>query len=84
MSITFATWVADLSARGHAVLAASHAVPVQLWQGKADLMVPYAHGVWLAERIPNVDARLLAEEGHLSILDRKMREIHEWLLDHAR
>ena len=31
MSLSFATWVADLSARGHAVLAASHAVPVQLW-----------------------------------------------------
>jgi hypothetical protein len=31
MSLTFATWVADLSARGHSVLAASHAVPVQLW-----------------------------------------------------
>jgi hypothetical protein len=31
MLLTFATWVADLSARGHAVLAASHAVPIQLW-----------------------------------------------------
>ena len=31
MMLTFATWVADLSARGHAVLAASHAVPIQLW-----------------------------------------------------
>ena len=30
MSLTFATWVADLSARGHSVLAASHAVPIQL------------------------------------------------------
>ncbi|RYU11956.1 hypothetical protein [Nocardioides iriomotensis] len=31
MKLTFATWVADLSARGHGVLAASHAVPIQLW-----------------------------------------------------
>ena len=58
-------------------------VPVQLWQGKVDLMVPFAHGVWLAERIPNVDARILGDEGHLSILDRKMREIHQWLLAHT-
>ena len=29
--LTFAAWVAALSGRGHAVLAASHAVPVQLW-----------------------------------------------------
>ena len=42
MSLTFATWVADLSARGHAVLAASHAVPVQLW-----LREPGDHGTVL-------------------------------------
>ena len=42
-------------------------VPVSLWQGDADLMVPYAHGVWLADRIPGVDAHLLPGEGHLSI-----------------
>lgn len=34
--LTFATWVAELSARGHAVLAASHAVPIQLWLRRAD------------------------------------------------
>ena len=28
---TFTAWVASLSARGHSVLAASHAVPIQLW-----------------------------------------------------
>ena len=28
---TFAAWVSSLSARGHSVLAASHAVPIQLW-----------------------------------------------------
>ena len=39
MSLTFATWVADLSARGHSVLAASHAVPIQLW-----LREPGDHG----------------------------------------
>jgi pimeloyl-ACP methyl ester carboxylesterase len=41
--------------------------PVTLWQGDADLMVPFAHGRWLAETIPGVDANLLAGEGHLSI-----------------
>jgi hypothetical protein len=35
-SLTFTTWVAALSARGHSVLAASHAVPVQLWLRRHD------------------------------------------------
>jgi pimeloyl-ACP methyl ester carboxylesterase len=42
-------------------------VPVFLWQGSADLMVPFAHGQWLAARIPGVTAHLLDGEGHLSI-----------------
>lgn len=33
---TFAAWVAALSARGHSVLAASHAVPIQLWLRRPD------------------------------------------------
>jgi pimeloyl-ACP methyl ester carboxylesterase len=41
--------------------------PVTLWQGDADLMVPFTHGQWLAETIPGVDPHLLAGEGHLSI-----------------
>jgi pimeloyl-ACP methyl ester carboxylesterase len=42
-------------------------VPTSLWQGDADLMVPFAHGEWLAARVPEVSAHLLAGEGHLSI-----------------
>ena len=41
--------------------------PVTVWQGDQDLMVPFAHGTWLAQAIPEVDAHLLAGEGHLSI-----------------
>lgn len=33
---TFTAWVASLSARGHSVLAASHAVPIQLWLRRQD------------------------------------------------
>jgi pimeloyl-ACP methyl ester carboxylesterase len=42
-------------------------VPTGLWQGDVDLMVPFAHGEWLAAHIPAVSAHLLAGEGHLSI-----------------
>jgi pimeloyl-ACP methyl ester carboxylesterase len=42
-------------------------VPTGLWQGDLDLMVPFAHGEWLATQVPAVSAHLLAGEGHLSI-----------------
>lgn len=46
---------------------ATMAVPVSLWQGDVDLMVPLAHGEWLADRMPGSTAHLLPGEGHLSI-----------------
>ncbi|MGI9157523.1 MAG: alpha/beta fold hydrolase [Marmoricola sp.] len=42
-------------------------VPVFLWQGDVDLMVPFAHGEWLGARIPGVTAHLQPGEGHISI-----------------
>lgn len=42
-------------------------VPVTIWQGGQDRMVPLAHGAYLAARIPGVRAHLLAEHGHLSL-----------------
>ena len=42
--------------------------PVTLWQGEVDLMVPFAHGQWLAANLPGVQANLLSGEGHLSVV----------------
>jgi len=42
-------------------------VPTYLWQGSEDLMVPFAHGEWLARHIPGVVAHLEQRQGHLSI-----------------
>ncbi|MCW2497337.1 alpha/beta hydrolase [Jatrophihabitans sp.] len=43
------------------------AVPSFIWQGSADLMVPFAHGEWLAANVPGTVAHLVPGEGHLSI-----------------
>jgi pimeloyl-ACP methyl ester carboxylesterase len=42
-------------------------VPTMIWQGNADLMVPFAHGQWLAARLPAASAHLEEGEGHLSV-----------------
>jgi pimeloyl-ACP methyl ester carboxylesterase len=56
-------------------------VPVTLWQGDHDRMVPASHGAWLADRIPGVDAHLSADDGHLTLATpRRVAEVHEWLL----
>ena len=58
-------------------------VPVLLWQGRQDLMVPFEHGRWLAERLPKVEARLVPEEGHLTLIERRVPETHAWLKERS-
>ena len=43
-------------------------VPVAIWQGSEDRMVPFAHGRWLVDHVPGARARLLDGEGHLSLV----------------
>jgi pimeloyl-ACP methyl ester carboxylesterase len=57
-------------------------VPVQLLHGAQDRFVPMAHGEWLAERIPGVDAHLSEEDGHLTIQLARIGAVHAWLLEH--
>jgi pimeloyl-ACP methyl ester carboxylesterase len=56
-------------------------VPVQLLHGAQDRFVPIAHGEWLAERIPGVEAHLSAEDGHLTIQLTRIGDVHAWLLE---
>lgn len=58
-------------------------VPVSLWQGTDDLMVPFAHGEWLAANVPGVIAHLLAGQGHLSVAIGRAGEMFDELLDLA-
>jgi len=59
-------------------------VPVVVWQGAQDRMVPFAHGEWLAATIPAATARLLDDEGHLSLVVGSIEEILEDLLAAGR
>jgi pimeloyl-ACP methyl ester carboxylesterase len=43
-------------------------VPVTVWQGDQDAMVPPGHGQWLASHVPGARARLVDGEGHLSLV----------------
>jgi pimeloyl-ACP methyl ester carboxylesterase len=45
----------------------SISVPTSVWQGSEDLMVPFAHGVWLAHHVAGATPHLLDGEGHLSV-----------------
>jgi pimeloyl-ACP methyl ester carboxylesterase len=56
--------------------------PVSVWQGTDDLMVPFAHGCWLVDRLPHAVPHLLDGEGHLSLvahLDTGVAELRDWL-----
>jgi len=56
-------------------------VPVHMWYGDADVIVPITHGQHMAERIPHAVLRTRPEEGHLGGLGAS-DEIFEAILDH--
>ncbi len=57
--------------------------PVLLLHGGDDRFVPAAHARCLAARIPGVETRIDPDDGHLTLLERRVGETHEWLLERA-
>ena len=55
-----------------------------VWQGDDDLMVPGGHGRWLAAHVAGAEARLLPEEGHLTLFANRIGDIQAWLAGHLR
>jgi pimeloyl-ACP methyl ester carboxylesterase len=54
-------------------------VPVMVMHGRQDRFVPVGHGEWLAAHIPGVEARILDDDGHLTLLEHRIPEVHAWL-----
>lgn len=50
-------------------------VPVHLWQGDEDFMVPHSHSRWLASRIPTAHVNFIPEEGHISLVVKHRGQI---------
>jgi pimeloyl-ACP methyl ester carboxylesterase len=57
--------------------------PVSIWQGDQDLMVPWAHGEWLAAHVAGARAHMLHGEGHLTLAVTVFGQILDDLLDLA-
>ncbi len=57
--------------------------PVLLLHGEDDRFVPVSHGHWLADHIPGAEVRIRRDDGHLTLIERHMREVNEWLLSHS-
>jgi pimeloyl-ACP methyl ester carboxylesterase len=55
-------------------------VPVTVWQGDDDRMVPFAHGQWVAAHVPGARAELRRGEGHISLLVDRFDEILDDLI----
>jgi pimeloyl-ACP methyl ester carboxylesterase len=59
---------------------ASLRVPVHIWQGRHDRMVPFAHGEWLAAHIPSACPHLFEEHGHLTLAVDSIPQILDELI----
>lgn len=62
---------------------AAIAVPVAIWYGEHDLMVPPTHGRWLGGAIPGATTAYFADDGHVSLVLKHGRDLATALNDPA-
>jgi pimeloyl-ACP methyl ester carboxylesterase len=55
-------------------------VPVLIWQGDDDFMVPHAHSYWLEKHIPGAQLNFVPGHGHISLIVK----YNEQILDQAQ
>ena len=58
-------------------------VPVLVFHGGQDRMVPSTHGAWLAARCPNAELWLRSDDGHVSVLGSCGVAALDWLVARA-
>ncbi len=63
-------WGFDLAAIG---------IPVTIWQGDLDLMVPHGHAAWIAGRVPGAVLRMVEGHGHISLVTQHRTAILDYL-----
>jgi pimeloyl-ACP methyl ester carboxylesterase len=57
-------------------------VPVKVWHGRQDRFSPFQHGLWLADHTPGAEAAIDDSDGHLTLVTRRIGDVHEWLISH--
>jgi pimeloyl-ACP methyl ester carboxylesterase len=60
---------------------ASISVPVLVVHGQQDQLVPFGHGQWLAANIPGAQAWLRDDDGHFTLYEHRVPEVHAWLAE---
>lgn len=70
LAVSFDGWIDDdiafIQPWGFALSEIS--IPVLVWQGDQDLMVPHAHSYWLEKHIPTAKLNFVPGHGHLSLI----------------
>lgn len=57
-------------------------VPVYLWHGEADIIVPPSVGRYYAERVPGIESHFSPDDGHFSVVLNHRDDIIQRLVSH--